>query len=197
MKRIFDAVAAGSGLLVLSPILIACALAVRLSSPGPVFFRQQRVGLNGRIFEILKFRSMRVADASAPQITIGGDPRITSAGTFLRAWKLDELPQLWNVLVGDMSLVGPRPEVPKYVALYPAETRKLVLSVRPGITDPCSIHLRNESHLLAGVEDPERYYIDTLMPEKLRMAGEYVQRQSFFHDIQLIFQTLLAVGRKH
>jgi lipopolysaccharide/colanic/teichoic acid biosynthesis glycosyltransferase len=196
MKRLFDLAAATAGLLVLLPVLAVCALAVRMSSPGPIFFRQQRVGLNGQVFDILKFRTMRPADASAPQITIGRDPRITPAGAFLRKWKLDELPQLWNVVRGDMSLVGPRPEVPKYVALYPAADRALVLSVRPGITDPCSIYLRNESEILAEAEDPERFYVETLLPEKLRISGQYVRSQSLPSDIGIILQTLWSVVSK-
>lgn len=195
MKRAFDIVAAGLGLLALLPVFAACALAVRLSSRGPVFFRQQRVGRNGQVFDILKFRTMRPADASAPQITIGRDPRITPAGAFLRKWKLDELPQLWNVVTGDMSLVGPRPEVPKYVALYPAAARALVLSARPGITDPCSIHLRNESEILAEAADPEQFYVEVLLPEKLRISGEYVRNQSFLSDIGIILRTLMSVIR--
>nr|WP_294810975.1 sugar transferase [uncultured Sphingomonas sp.] len=197
MKRGFDIVLAAAGLLMLMPILVLCAGVVRLSSPGPIFFRQQRVGMGGRIFEILKFRTMRVAQSGKEaQITIGRDPRITGAGDFLRKWKLDELPQLWNVMVGDMSLVGPRPEVPKYVEMYPAAMRNLVLSVRPGITDPCSIYLRNESDILATAEDPERFYIDTLLPEKLRISGEYVASRSIFSDVGIIAQTVLSVFRK-
>jgi lipopolysaccharide/colanic/teichoic acid biosynthesis glycosyltransferase len=197
LKRLFDIVFATAGLLALVPVLAACAIAVRLSSPGPIFFRQRRVGLHGRIFEMLKFRTMRVAgSATAPEITIGQDPRITRVGAILRKWKLDELPQLWNVVVGDMSLVGPRPEVPKYVETYPAAMRELVLSVRPGITDPCSISLRNESEILATAEDPERFYVDTLLPEKLRVSGEYVKNRTFLSDIAIIARTVAAVFRK-
>lgn len=196
MKRLFDIVFAATALLGLLPVLAVCAMAVRLSSRGPIFFRQQRVGLLGRIFKILKFRTMRVEDTGTePQVTIGQDPRITRSGAFLRKWKLDELPQLWNVVVGDMSLVGPRPEVPKYVETYPTTVRDLVLSVRPGITDPCSIYLRNESEILAKAENPERFYVETLLPEKLRISGEYVKNRGFFSDIRIIVQTVLSVVR--
>lgn len=197
MKRLFDMLAALGGLLVLLPLFAVCALVVRWSSPGPILFRQRRVGLHGRIFDILKFRTMRSDNAPAPQITIGRDLRITSAGVFLRQWKLDELPQLWNVLVGDMSLVGPRPEVPKYVALYPEQLREQILSVRPGITDPCSIHLRNESALLASAADPERFYVEELLPEKLRMSSEYVQNQSLLADLGIILRTIGTVVSGH
>lgn len=195
MKRPLDLLVASIGLVASAPLLLACALAVRLSSPGPIFFRQQRIGRHGNSFEILKFRTMRVArpNTEPPQITIGHDPRITHAGAFLRKWKLDELPQLWNVIVGDMSLVGPRPEVPRYVESYPRAMRDLVLSVRPGITDPCSIHLRNESEILANAADPERFYVETLLPEKLRISGEYVRNQSLLSDIRIILHTIFAV----
>jgi lipopolysaccharide/colanic/teichoic acid biosynthesis glycosyltransferase len=197
MKRLFDIVLAALGLVALSPVLLLCAGAVRLSSPGPILFRQQRVGMHGRVFEILKFRTMRAAQSGAePQITVSRDPRITAVGSFLRQWKLDELPQLWNVLVGDMSLVGPRPEVPRYVAMYPADLRELVLSVRPGITDPCSIYLRNESDILAKAEDPERFYVETLLPEKLRISGDYVRNRSLISDIAILVQTLFSMSRK-
>jgi lipopolysaccharide/colanic/teichoic acid biosynthesis glycosyltransferase len=197
MKRLFDIVVAATGLVVLIPVLAACAVAVLLSSPGPIFFRQQRVGRHGVTFEILKFRTMRVArSGEEPQITVGQDPRITRAGVFLRKWKLDELPQLWNVVIGHMSLVGPRPEVPKYVEMYPVAMRDLVLSVRPGITDPCSIYLRDESAILAQAEDPDRFYVETLIPEKLRISGEYVKKRSFVSDIGIIVQTITSVFSK-
>ncbi len=145
-KRLFDILCAGVGLLLLSPLLLVVAAWVKLDSPGPVMFRQERVGRFGRSFRIHKFRTMRVdAPTLGPQITIGDDARITRSGRWLRASKVDELPQLWDVLRGAMSLVGPRPEVPRYVAMYPAELRALVLSVRPGITDPASLSFRNEA----------------------------------------------------
>ena len=193
-KRLFDIVCAGIGLLLLSPLLLAVAVWVRLDSPGPVMFRQERVGRFGATFRIHKFRTMRVdAPRLGPQITIGDDARITRSGRWLRASKVDELPQLWDVLRGAMSLVGPRPEVPRYVALYPAELRELVLSVRPGITDPASLSFRNESELLARAEDPEREYVEVVMPMKLRLAADYVRSATLGGDIRLILATLGAI----
>lgn len=195
-KRLFDLVFAGLGLLALSPLLLAVALWIRLDSPGPVMFRQERVGRFGRTFLIHKFRSMRVdAPATGPQITVGADPRITRSGRFLRASKLDELPQLWDVLRGAMSLVGPRPEVPRYVAMYPAELREIVLSVRPGITDPASLSFRDESEVLARAVDPEREYVEVVMPAKLRLAADYVRHASLAGDLRLILATLGALRR--
>jgi lipopolysaccharide/colanic/teichoic acid biosynthesis glycosyltransferase len=136
-----------------------------------------------------------ILGASPVRITIGADPRITRVGAFLRRWKLDELPQLWNVLIGDMSLVGPRPEVPEYVAIYPQPTRDLILSVRPGITDPCSISFRNESEILATADDPERFYIEKLLPQKLKISMDYVNSQSLLSDIIIVFKTIFAVLR--
>jgi len=193
-KRLFDIVCAGIGLLLLSPLLLAVAVWIKLDSPGPVMFRQERVGRFGASFRIHKFRTMRVdAPRLGPQITIGDDARITRSGRWLRASKVDELPQLWDVLRGAMSLVGPRPEVPRYVALYPAELRELVLSVRPGITDPASLSFRNESELLARAEDPEREYVEVVMPMKLRLAADYVRNASLGGDIRLILATLGAI----
>jgi lipopolysaccharide/colanic/teichoic acid biosynthesis glycosyltransferase len=170
------------------------AVWVKLDSRGPVMFRQERVGRFGRTFRIHKFRTMRVdAPALGPQITIGDDARITRSGRWLRASKVDELPQLWDVLRGAMSLVGPRPEVPRYVALYPAELRALVLSVRPGITDPASLSFRNESELLARAADPEREYVEVVMPMKLGLAADYVRNASLMGDIRLILATLGAI----
>jgi lipopolysaccharide/colanic/teichoic acid biosynthesis glycosyltransferase len=194
LKRLFDVLVAGFGLVVLSPLLIGIALWIKLDSRGPVFFRQQRVGRFGAPFHIHKFRSMREdAPLAGPQITIGADPRITRAGHFLRRTKFDELPQLLDVLAGTMSLVGPRPEVPRYVAMYPAAVRDKVLSVRPGITDPASIEYRDESMLLARAADPERVYIEQVMPAKLRYAAEYVDRMSLLNDVRLIGATLRSL----
>ncbi len=193
-KRVFDIVCALLGLALLAPLLLALALWVKLDSPGPVFFRQERVGRQGRPFLIHKFRSMR-ADNAGPQITVGADPRITRSGALLRRYKLDELPQLWDVLRGAMSLVGPRPEVPKYVALYPEDLRRLVLSVRPGITDPASLRYRNESERLAAAADPEREYIEVVMPAKLALAADYVRKASLGGDLRLILSTLAALRR--
>ncbi|MBB3195179.1 sugar transferase [Roseateles terrae] len=195
-KRLFDLICAGLGLLLLSPLLLVVAVWIKLDSPGPVMFRQERVGRFGRPFRIHKFRTMRVdAPALGPQITIGADPRITRSGRFLRASKLDELPQLWDVFRGAMSLVGPRPEVPRYVALYPADLREVVLSVRPGITDPASLSFRNESELLAQAADPEREYVEVVMPAKLRLAADYVRRASLATDVRLIVATLGVLRR--
>jgi len=193
-KRLFDIVCAGLGLLILSPLLIALALWIKWDSPGPVLFRQERVGRFGKPFYIHKFRSMRVdAPALGPQITVGEDPRITRSGRVLRAAKLDELPQLWDVLRGAMSLVGPRPEVPRYVALYTPAQRELVLSVRPGITDPASLQFSNESEVLARAADPEREYAEVILPAKLKLAGEYVRQASLWTDIRLILATLRRI----
>ncbi|WP_431048576.1 sugar transferase [Roseateles sp. L2-2] len=193
-KRLFDILCAGVGLLLLSPLLLVVAAWIKLDSRGPVMFRQERVGRFGRPFRIHKFRTMRVdAPSLGPQITIGDDARITRSGRWLRASKVDELPQLWDVLRGAMSLVGPRPEVPRYVALYPAELRALVLSVRPGITDPASLTFRNESELLARAEDPEREYVEVVMPMKLGLAADYVRNASLLGDIRLILATLGAI----
>jgi lipopolysaccharide/colanic/teichoic acid biosynthesis glycosyltransferase len=193
-KRVFDVLLAGLGLVLLSPLLLAIALWVVLDSPGPVFFRQQRVGRGGVPFRIHKFRSMSTgAAADGPLITVGDDARITRAGRFLRRSKLDELPQLIDVLLGTMSFVGPRPEVPRYVALYPAALRDKILSVRPGITDPASIAYRDESLLLAQAADPERVYIEQVMPEKLRHAAQYVDQMSLAYDLRLIAATVRSV----
>jgi lipopolysaccharide/colanic/teichoic acid biosynthesis glycosyltransferase len=190
-KRLFDLVCAGAALVLLAPLLLGVALWIKLDSSGPVFFRQERVGRGGTPFRIHKFRTMREdAPALGPQLTVGADPRITRAGAFLRRSKLDELPQLIDVFTGTMSLVGPRPEVPRYVAMYPAALRAKVLSVRPGITDPASIAYRDESTLLAAASDPERAYIEQVMPAKLRFAAAYVDRMSLWNDVRLIGATL-------
>jgi lipopolysaccharide/colanic/teichoic acid biosynthesis glycosyltransferase len=197
-KRLFDVAFSLLALLLLSPLLLALALWVRLDSPGPVFFRQQRVGLGGRLFGIYKFRTMHTgAEAAGPQITVGRDVRITRAGAWLRRSKLDELPQFINVLRGDMSVVGPRPEVPRYVAHYPAELRAVVLGVRPGITDLASIAFRNESDLLAHSPDPERTYVEQVLPIKLRYAQQYVHTRSLWLDMRIIAWTVLALLGLH
>ena len=194
LKRLFDVLCSSVGLLLMSPLLLGIALWIKVDSPGPVFFRQQRVGRGGVPFRIHKFRSMFDGAAlSGPQITASADPRITRAGHFLRRNKLDELPQLLDVLAGTMSLVGPRPEVPRYVALYPAELRDKVLSVRPGITDPASVEYRSESDLLAAAADPERLYIEQIMPAKLHRAAQYVESMSLLTDVRLIGATLRSL----
>lgn len=190
IKRAFDIVVAATALFLLLPLFLLLALAVALSSSGGAFFRQVRVGRAGREFGLLKFRSMRPGSEAKGQITVGGrDPRITGVGYFLRKSKLDELPQLINVLVGDMSIVGPRPEVPKYVALYTQEQQE-VLSVRPGITSLASIAYINENELLGRSSDPERAYIGEVMPAKLALDLKYVREQGFTRDLGIIFGTL-------
>jgi len=188
-KRVFDCVIAAMGLLLLSPVLLVLSLLVKLSSSGPVLYRQERVGRGGKPFYIAKFRSMfEDADKFGPQITSAGDHRVTSVGRTLRRLKLDELPQLWNVLNGDMSLVGPRPEVPRYVGCYSISQRR-ILTVRPGITDPASIAFRQEEQLLGAQPDPDRYYRDVVLPEKLSMNLQYVNRISFSYDLSLLLRT--------
>ena len=195
-KRIFDWLASGLGLLVLSPVLLALALWIKLDSPGPVFFRQERVGQGGRVFRIHKFRTMVTnAERLGLQITVGSDARVTRVGQWLRKYKLDELPQLLDVWLGHMSLVGPRPEVPRYVACYPADVRGVVLSVRPGITDRASIEFKDENEILGKAIDPNSAYVQDVLPIKLRYYVEYVETQSFFGDIGLIFRTLKALIR--
>lgn len=193
MKRLFDVIASGCGLLVLSPILIIVAIWIKLDSEGPVFYRQVRVGRYNKDFRIFKFRSMRIGSDKGSLVTIGGrDPRITRSGYFIRKFKIDELPQLFNVFIGDMSLVGPRPEVRHYVDYWTSEQMR-VLDVRPGITDPASIRFRNENELLAKSEDPEKYYIDVIMQEKIKLYLEYVDNVSFWYDIRLIFRTFWVI----
>ena len=195
LKRLFDVVLAGVGLLLLAPLLAVVALWIKFDSPGPVFFRQERVGRFGVPFRIHKFRTMIHGTPAGPQITVGADARITRAGHWLRRSKLDELPQLIDVLRGDMSVVGPRPEVPRYVAIYPPELRDKVLSVRPGITDFASIEYRDESAVLARADDPEREYTEVVLPAKLRLAAQYVDQATLTTDLRLIGLTLKALLR--
>ena len=193
MKRIFDIVASGIGLILLSPLFVILAIWIKCDSIGPVFYKQVRVGRNNMDFQLFKFRSMRVGSDKKGLITVGGhDPRITRSGYYIRKYKLDEFPQLINVFKGDMSLVGPRPEVRKYVHMY-TEEQMHVLDVRPGITDLASIRYRNENELLERVNDPDKYYVEVIMPDKLRINLEYVARHSFTFDIRLIFQTFRAI----
>jgi lipopolysaccharide/colanic/teichoic acid biosynthesis glycosyltransferase len=196
VKRLFDLVASGLGLLLLAPMLLAIALAIKLESPGPVFLRQERVGRFGKPFRIHKFRTM-VTDAERRglQITVGADARVTRVGGVLRKYKLDELAQLIDVFVGHMSLVGPRPEVPRYVACYPADVRAIVLSVPPGITDWASIEFKEENAMLGGAVDAERAYIEEIFPIKLGYYVRYVRERSFMMDVRVIFATLAAVVR--
>lgn len=192
-KRLFDIAASALGLLLLAPLLLLVALWVKFDSPGPALFRQTRVGRFGEPFTIHKFRTMRVEPGAA--ITVGADPRITRSGALLRASKLDELPQLWDVLRGAMSLVGPRPELPKYVVLYPADLRDQVLAVRPGITDPASLAFSHEAELLAAAADPEREYREVILPAKLKLSADYAAQASLATDLQLILRTLARVLR--
>src|SRR5882672_1960805 len=186
-KRLFDIALAAFALVLLAPLFVLIGLWVKLDSSGPVFFRQERVGRYGVPFCIRKFRTMTHAAASGgPLITVGADARITRAGHFLRRTKLDELPQLIDVLTGRMSFVGPRPEVPRYVAIYPPHLRDKVLSVRPGITDIASLEFRNESELLARASDPEREYKEVVLPAKLKLAAQYVDSASLATDLRLI-----------
>jgi len=195
-KRLFDIVASAIGLLVLWPVFLVIAVLIKLEDGGPVFYRQERIGYKGRPFKIWKFRTMVVnADKLGKPLTVGRDPRITRVGYWLRKFKLDELPQLLNVLLGEMSLVGPRPEVPQYVALYTPEQRK-VLDLVPGITDPASIKFANEAELLAEASNPEKFYIEHIMPTKIRLNMEYASHATLWSDILVILKTLVRiVGR--
>ncbi len=196
MKRIFDIVASGLGLVVLSPLFLILAFWIKLDSKGPVFYRQVRVGRHNKDFWIFKFRSMRVGADKGSLVTIGGhDPRVTRSGYFIRKFKFDELPQLINVFVGDMSLVGPRPEVRHYVDYWTPEQMH-VLDVRPGITDPASIKFRNENELMEQAEDPEKYYIEVIMQEKIKLYLEYVEKHNFLYDLGLIFKTFWVIVKE-
>lgn len=193
MKRALDVVGATLALVVSSPVLLVAALAVRLSSTGPVLFRQERVGRGSQVFAILKLRTMRTGSVGAA-VTVGQDPRITRVGRWLRSTKLDELPQLWNVLRGDMSLVGPRPEVPQYVAMWPADARDIILSVRPGITDPASIEFRREAEDLAEAADPEQHYVDVVLPRKVDLYCAYVGSRTLRGDLAILGRTVRSVA---
>lgn len=193
MKRFFDIVASGCGLLVLLPLFLVIAIWIKLDSKGPVLYRQVRVGRHNKDFRIIKFRSMRVGADKGSLVTIGGrDPRITRSGYFIRKYKLDELPQLINVFIGQMSIVGPRPEVRHYVDYWTKEQLH-VLDVRPGITDPASIKFRNENELMEKADNPENYYINVIMQEKIRLYLEYVDKVGFWYDIKLIFKTFKVI----
>ncbi len=193
MKRLFDVVASGIGLILLSPLFLVVAIWISLDSDGPVFFRQVRVGRYNKNFRIFKFRTMKIGSDKGRLITVGGhDSRITRSGYFLRKTKIDELPQLINVFVGDMSIVGPRPEVRHYVDLWLPEQMH-VLDVRPGITDPASIRYRNENELLEGADDPEQFYINVIMQDKIKLYLEYVENRGFWYDIKIIFLTFYAI----
>lgn len=197
LKRCFDFLSSATGLVLLAPLLLAIAAWIKLDSEGPIFFRQERVGRFGRTFLIHKFRTMNIdAEARGPQITIGSDRRVTRAGYLLRKTKLDELPQLIDVLYGRMSIVGPRPEVPRYIACYPEEVRTKVLSVRPGITDWASIQFKDENDILARSNNPEQAYVQEVLPIKQRYYVEYVDNNSFLGDLGIIFVTLGAIIKR-
>jgi lipopolysaccharide/colanic/teichoic acid biosynthesis glycosyltransferase len=196
LKRVFDVLFSSIGLVILSPLLLICAVWVLVDSKGPVFYQQDRVGRKGLIFKLIKFRSMKTGSDRSGLLTIGGrDARITRSGYYLRKYKLDELPQLFNVIRGDMSLVGPRPEVPKYVALYTPEQR-LVLEVRPGITDWASLKYFDENEILGKTEDPEQVYINEIMPTKLSINIEYLHSRSLLTDFKIILLTLLRIIKR-
>ena len=195
-KRLLDLSGAIVGMVVVSPLLLVLSIAVRVDSAGPIFFRQERVGLAGKRFRIWKLRTMVLdAERRGAQLTVGRDPRITRVGSFLRALKLDELPQLINVIRGDMSLVGPRPEVPRYVALYDDAERE-VLKLLPGVTDPASILFRREAELLAAASDSEEMYVREVMPEKIRLNLAYARTATVWSDVQVIARTLISLGSR-
>jgi len=193
MKRWFDIVCSVTGIALLSPLFFVLAVWIKKESKGPVFYKQKRVGKNGKEFQLFKFRSMRIGSDKLGLLTIGGqDPRITKPGNFIRKFKLDEFPQLINVLIGNMSIVGPRPEVAKYVNLYNEEQLK-VLKVKPGITDWASIKFRNENELLARAEKPEEFYISEVMPAKLQMNLLYIEKNNLMVDLKIIWMTLKKI----
>ncbi len=193
-KRIFDLFFSACGLTVLSPLFVLVAWTIGRDSPGPVFFRQVRVGREGKLFRIYKFRTMGTdAEKKGTLITVGQDIRVTRVGRVLRQYKIDELPQLINVFLGDMSLVGPRPEVPRYVEHWPVKLRDEILSVRPGITDFAAIEFKDENSLLEGAQDPEKIYIEQILPVKIEYYLKYVRERSLWLDVKLIFRTLQAI----
>lgn len=192
LKRIFDTILSLFGLIILLPFMLIIAIFIKLDSKGPVFFKQVRVTKNGREFKIFKYRTMKIGSDKYSQITVGKDDRITKIGMFLRKYKLDEIPQLINVLLGDMSLVGPRPEVPKYVALY-TEGQKEILKVRAGITDYASIEFSDENDLLASEADPEKAYIEKIMPKKIELNKKYLSEISMLTDIKIILLTIKKI----
>lgn len=195
IKRSFDFIGASVGLLLVFPLLVTVAIAIKVGGRGPVFYRQERVGRNGRLFRIWKFRTMTVgADKVGPSITTSGDSRVTRVGRVLRQWKLDEIPQLLNVLVGEMSFVGPRPEVPKYVALYTAEQSR-VLDLKPGITDLASVEFRDEEKLLAAAPEPESFYREYCIPKKIELNLQYAAIATVWSDVKLMLRTIGAIAR--
>ena len=193
LKRLFDIIFAGLGVMILLPILLLICFWIKLDSSGPVLYLQNRVGLGGKAFKIFKFRTMRVGSDRQGLLTVGDDLRVTKSGKFLRKSKLDELPQLANVLLGDMSIVGPRPEVQEFVDQYPLDIRDVVLSVRPGITDLASIEMVDENLILAKYDDAKQAYLDVVLPIKLQYYVDYVRRQSFFMDLRIIILTISKI----
>jgi lipopolysaccharide/colanic/teichoic acid biosynthesis glycosyltransferase len=194
LKRLIDVVVAGFGLVLAAPLLVVACVAIRLETRGPAIFRQERIGRNGEPFQIMKLRTM-THNAAGLGVTAGADPRITRVGRWLRSSKLDELPQLLNVLRGEMSLVGPRPEVAKYVAMWPIGPRREILALRPGITDPASIVFRREAELLASADDAEAYYVDVIVPHKVELYVRYARTRSLVGDLKVIGDTIAAVAR--
>jgi lipopolysaccharide/colanic/teichoic acid biosynthesis glycosyltransferase len=191
-KRFFDFISAFIGLIVLSPLFLVVAVAIRITMPGPVFFRQVRVGKDGRLYTLLKFRTMTGPNSDNP-VTLEGDARITPIGKILRRYKLDELPQLWHVLTGDMSLVGPRPDVPGYADLLTGDDRR-ILTMRPGITGPATLKYANEEEILARQTDPRKYNDEVIFPDKVRINLEYLARRNFLLDLRIILNTI--IGKK-
>lgn len=196
LKRLFDITMSLIGLIALSPIFIMVAVWIKLDSDGEIFFRQIRVGLNGELFRIHKFRTMAVNSEQKGGLTIGNDTRVTNAGTFLRKYKIDELPQLIDVFIGKMSLVGPRPEIPEFMNLYPEEQRHQILSVKPGITDKASIEMVDENEILGKYDDPRQAYIDVIMPMKAKYYIDYASNHSVVSDIKIILMTILKILRR-
>jgi lipopolysaccharide/colanic/teichoic acid biosynthesis glycosyltransferase len=196
-KRVFDVTVATAALVILLPLFLIIAVVIKVDSPGPVFFRQMRMGLHCQSFLIHKFRTMQIDQGgSIMEITVSGDPRITRVGRFLRHYKIDELPQLIDILLGDMSFVGPRPETLRYVEFYSEQDKKVIFSVRPGLTDWASILYISESKLLNSVIDPENMYIKQILPKKINLYHKYVKERSFFNDLSILFHTAILVLQK-
>ena len=192
LKRYLDFLFALIGLILVTPIMLVVGVLISIESAGGAIYSQERIGLNGQTFKLFKLRSMKVVNIDNKHLTVGKDPRITKIGSFIRKFKIDELPQLWNVLIGNMSIVGPRPEVKKFVKLY-SEEQMLILKVRPGITDPASIKFRNESEILAKSSTPEKLYVEEILPQKLMLGLSYANNITFLGDIKIIINTLLRI----
>lgn len=194
-RNLFDRFAAALALVVLSPLMAVISVFIRREDAGPVIFRQQRVGRYGKLFTLYKFRTMRQVPPGSPLITAAGDQRVTRVGRKLRSTKADELPQFWNVVRGDMGLIGPRPEVPKYVELWPPADREVILSVRPGVTDPVTVSMRREEEVLAEQADPEAFYVSHILPEKIRGYVSYVNNRTLMGDLKIFLKTAVTVVR--